>query len=87
MFHAGIQSYLPRQRRPRQDLFRLVAQLRGEDAVGLRRRDGQRAGDGREFVFGDEGRVRKVPDFDAALEMPGNVLREETQVLDFPWVA
>lgn len=57
-----------------EDLFRLVAQLRGEDLVGLGGSDGPRASDGGELLLVDEGRVGDKTDLDAVLVVAGNVL-------------
>lgn len=57
-----------------QDLLRLLAQLSREDGVGLRRGDGQWAGDGSQLVVIDKGGMGDVADLDAVLVVADNVL-------------
>jgi hypothetical protein len=54
-----------------------VAHLGGEDDVRLGGGDGQRAGDGRELVLADEGRMGDVADVDAVLVVANDVLRKD----------
>jgi hypothetical protein len=57
-----------------ENLFGLVALLGREDLVGLGGGDGERAGDGRELVLLDEGRVGDVADVDAVLVVADDIL-------------
>lgn len=62
---AAVQVDLVRLLRREQDLLGPVALLRWEDLVCFRGGDGERAGDGGQLGFLDEGGVRDVPDVDA----------------------
>lgn len=57
-----------------EDLLGFVAQLRGEDLVGLGGSDGPGAGDGGKLLLVDKGRVGDETDLDAVLVVAGNVL-------------
>jgi hypothetical protein len=47
----------------------------GEDAVGLCSSDGERTGDGCEFIFVDEAWVGEVANVDAVLIMTNDILK------------
>lgn len=71
---AAVQVNLVGLARLLEDFFRLVAQLGGEDLVGLGSGDGPGAGDGGEFLLVDEGRVGDETDLDAVFVVAGNIL-------------
>lgn len=66
---------LPRLPRLDEDRLGLVTLLRREDAVNLRRRDGQRARDAGEFLVGDKRRVGDEARLDAVFVVPDDVLK------------
>lgn len=57
-----------------EDLLGSVAEIGGENLVGLRGGDGERAADGAELVLLDERGVGDVADADALLVVADNVL-------------
>lgn len=60
MLDVAVQVHLVRHSRLLQDALAGVALVGGEDGVGLGGGDGQRARDGAQLGFVDEGRVRRV---------------------------
>lgn len=74
MRNARVQVDLEGLARLDENLLRLVALLSREDGVSLSCGNGQRAGEGGEFVLFDIGGVSDVADLNAALVVTDNVL-------------
>lgn len=74
MLDAGVKGDLVRLADLGEDLLGLVALVDGEDVIGLGRGDGERAGDGRQLVLVDEGRVGEEADVDAVFVVADDVL-------------
>ena len=74
VLNVRVQVDLERLASLDQNLLGAVSLLGGEDAVGLRRCDGQGSPDGSEFIFLDERGVGDVADLDALLVVANNVL-------------
>lgn len=72
--NAGEQVDLEGLARLDEDLLGSVAELGGENTVGLRGGDGERAADGGKLVLLDERGVGDVADVDALLIVANNVL-------------